>query len=182
MVKFAHISVLLCAIALAGTLHTTEWLMPRTTTVGELRILARTQKWGVLFAPIIGLLLLLGGWLVKLSDDRTLRYHYSDGWVWTAIVALGILFVAGPAVMGRHADALNKAIDAAPEGPVTPELRAATAAPVPWVVGYATTFLAVSVACNMVNKPSAPVAILVLVVGSAIGAVIGYLGNRRARA
>jgi hypothetical protein len=182
VVKFVHIATLLCAIALAGVLHSTHWLMPRAQTVAELRVLARPQKWGVGFAPIIGLLLLEGMWLLKLSDDRAAQFGFSDGWVWTAVVALGILFAGGIGVEGPHAEALNKAVDAAPEGPVTPELRAEVAKPLSWVLGHAMTFLAVSVACNMVNKPGAPVAALVLVVGTSIGAVIGLMGSRRARA
>jgi hypothetical protein len=182
VVKFAHIAVLLAAIALAGVLHATHWMMPRAKTVAELRVLARPQKWGVGFAPIIGLLLLLGAWLVHLSDDRAVKYDYSDGWVWTALIALAILFVGGIAIEGPHAEKLNKAVDATPEGPVTPELRAEVANPLNWVFGHAMTFLAVSVACNMVNKPGAAVAILVLVVGTAIGALIGLAGSRRARA
>lgn len=181
VVKFAHIAVLLAAIALAGILHATHWLMPRAKTVAELRVLARPQKWGVGFAPIIVLLLGLGAWLVHLSDDRAATYTYSDGWVWTAIVALAILFAGGVGVEGPHAEALNKAVDATPDGPITPELRAEVAKPLSWVLSHAMTFLAVSVACNMVNKPGAPVAILVLVVGTAIGGLIGLIGSRRAR-
>lgn len=183
VVKFAHIAVLLAAISLAGTLHATEWLMPRAKTVSELRLLARPQKLGVLFVPVIALLLLLGAWLLKLSkDDGRPHYSFSNGWVWTAVVALVILFACGGGIMGPHADKLNKAVDATPEGPVTPELKAMAGAKVPWVVGHFNTFLAVSVACNMVNKPSAPVAALVLVVGSAIGITIGLIGSRRALA
>ena len=180
VVLCAHIAVFLCAIALAGTLHSTEWLMRSARTVGELRVLARPQKWGVGFQPVIALLLLLGSWLVSLSKDESTTFSFSDGWVWTALIALGLLFVGGGAVMGPAADRLNKAVDAAGEGPVSPELRALSAHRLPWVVGHAQTLLAVSVACNMVNKPSAPVALLVLVVGASIGATVGVLGSRRA--
>jgi hypothetical protein len=65
---------------------------------------------------------------------------------------------------------------------VSGELRALTAHRVPWVVSHASTFLAVSVACNMVNKPGAAAAVLVLVVGTSIGVVLGILGSRRAAA
>ena len=182
VVKFAHIAVLLCAISLAGMLHATEWLMPRAKTVSELRILARPQKLGVLFVPLIALLLLLGSWLVKLSEDNASEYSFSDGWVWTAVLALVVLFACGGGIMGPAAERLNKTVDAAPEGPVTPELKAVVGHRLPWVVGHFNTFLAVSVACNMVNKPGAAVAVVVLVVGTAIGAAIGLMGSRRALA
>jgi hypothetical protein len=182
VVLFAHIFVVLCAFALAGVLHATQWLMPSAATVSELRVLARPQKWGVGFIPIIGLLLLLGAWLVQLSEDEAITYEFSDGWVWTAVVALGLLFVGGAALEGPSANKLNEAVDAAPEGPVPPELRAHVASPFPWVSSHAQTFLAASVVFNMANKPEAAGAVTVLVVGTAIGALIGLLGARRAAA
>ena len=181
-VLFLHIATLLAAISLAGYLHVTEWQFGNATTVAELRLLFRPQKWGVLFAPVIGLLLIVGFWLVRLSEDQDTTYELSDGWVWTALIALAILFATGPGVMGPHTERATKVLDEAPDGPVTPELRAVVADRVSWVVGHAATFLAVSVACNMVNKPSGPVAVLVLVVGTSIGAAIGLIGSRRALA
>ena len=182
VVKFAHIATLLAAVGLAGYLHATEWQFRNATTLPELRLLFAPQKWGILFAPIVALLLLEGMWLLKLSDDRSATFDFSDGWVWTAIVALAVLFATGPAVMGPHGERTGKALAGMGDGPVTPEARALVAGRPAWVVGHGATLLAVSVACNMVNKPSAPVAILVLVVGTAIGAVIGLLGSRRALA
>jgi hypothetical protein len=181
VVKFAHIAVLLFAIALAGVIHTSEWLVVRSSTVQQMRALARPQVWGILFAPVVGLLLLLGSWLVKLSDDRSVTYSFSDGWVWTAIVVLVIAFVAGFGLEGPHAEGLNKALAEAPDGPATAELQALASARVPWLVGHAVTFAVVGVVCNMVNKPDAPVAVLVIVVGAIVGALIGLLGLRPVR-
>jgi hypothetical protein len=182
VVLFLHIAVLLCAIALAGTLHATEWLLPRARSVGELRLISRPQSWGVLFAPIIALLLLVGMWLVKLSEDQDTTYKLSDGWVWTAVVVLAVLFVCGAAIMGRHATELAKTLGEAPDGPVTPDLVALVTSPVPWVVGHTNTFMAVAVVSNMVNKPSAAISVLVIVAGVVIGSGLGLLGMRRARA
>ena len=182
MVKFIHIATLLSAIALAGYLHVTEWQFRTATTLSELRLLFGPQKWGVLFAPIVGLLLFEGFYLIHLSKDESRTFDFSDGWVWTATVALAILFGSGAGIMGPHGEKTGKALAALGDGPVTPEARALVASPVTWVVGHANTLLAVSVACNMVNKPSAPIAILVLVVGSSIGAAIGVIGSRKALA
>lgn len=96
-VLFLHISVVLFAISLATVLHLAEWQASRATTVAELRVVSRPYAWGVLFAPIVVLLLILGMWLVNLSDDT---FEVGDGWAWTAIVALGLLLAGGPTVMG----------------------------------------------------------------------------------
>jgi hypothetical protein len=179
-VKYAHIAVQLFANALAGVIHTSEWLVVRSSTVQQMRALARPQVWGILFAPVVGLLLLLGSWLVTLSDDRTLTYSFGDGWVWTAMVVLLLAFVAGFGLEGPHAEGLNKALAEAPDGPVTAELHALATARVPWLVGHAVTFAVVGVVCNMVNKPGAPVAVLVIVVAAVVGALVGLLGLRSA--
>jgi hypothetical protein len=181
VVKFAHIAVLLFAIALSGAIHTSEWLVVRSTTVQQMRALARPQVWGILFAPVVGLLLLLGSWLVTLSDDRSATYSFSDGWVWTAMVVLVIAFVAGFGLEGPHAEGLNKALAEAPDGPATAELQALASARVPWLVGHAVTFAVIGVVCNMVNKPGAAVAVLVIVVAAILGALLATLGLRSAR-
>jgi hypothetical protein len=182
VVLFAHVAVVLCAIALAGAIHVSEWLEPRATTVSELRVVTRPQTWGVLFAPIVALLLVLGMWLVHLSDKQDETFHLKDGWVWTAIVVLAWLFATGAGIEGRHATHLAKELAAAPDGPVPAEIKALAGSPVPWVLGHANTFMAVAVVSNMVNKPGAPIAVLVIVVGTVIGGVLGLLGSRRALA
>ncbi|MDP9183018.1 MAG: hypothetical protein M3P04_09625, partial [Actinomycetota bacterium] len=135
VVLFAHISVVLCAIALASAIHVSEWLVPRATTVEELRVVTRPQMWGVGFAPIVALLLLLGMWLVKLSEDERQDYSFSDGWVWTAIIVLAWLFLTGFLIEGRHAEHLGKELAAAPNGPPTADIKALVGSRLPWVLG-----------------------------------------------
>lgn len=182
VVLFLHISVLLFAMALAGCIHVSEWLVVRAATVQEMRTLVRPQAWGVLFAPVVALLLLLGAWLVKLSEDRSETFAFGDGWVWTAVVVLAFAFVAGFALEGPHAERLIKALEEAPDGPATPELKALAGATVPWVVGHAVPFMVIAVVANMVNKPGAAVSLLVIAVAAALGSMLGLLGSRRARA
>jgi hypothetical protein len=182
VVLFCHIAVLLFAMALAGAIHSSEWLVLRTSTVQEMRGLARPQAWGILFAPVVALLLLLGSWLVKLSDDRAADYSFSDGWVWTAAVVLAIAFVAGFAVEGPHAERLIKALAEAPDGPVTPDLRELASNRLNWVLGHAVPLMIIGVVSNMVNKPSAAVSILVIAVGALVGSLLGLVGSRQGSA
>ena len=90
-------------------------------------------------------------------------------------------FGAGFGPERPHAEGLNKALAEAPDGPATAELQALASARVPWLVGHAVTFAVVGVVCNMVNKPDAPVAVLVIVVGAIVGALVGLLGLRPVR-
>lgn len=185
VVLFIHITVLLAAMALAGTIHVSEWLVARASTVQEMRTLAKPQAWGILFAPVVALMLFVGAWLVQLSDDHLVgaaEYSFSDGWVWTAVAVLVFAFVAGFALEGPHAERLGKALAEAPDGPATPELKALATAPVPWVVGHAVPFMIVAVVANMVNKPGTAISLLVIVAGSVIGALLGLMGSRRGSA
>lgn len=175
VVLFLHISVVLFAISLAAILHVSEWQASRASTVAELRVLTRPNKYGILFAPAVVLLLLLGLWLVHLKKSE---FSVGDGWAWTAIVALVILFAGGPAVMAKHAKALDTLVAATPDGPVTAELRALVMHRPAWVAGNGMTGLALGVVFNMTNKPDAAGAIAVLVIATAIGVAVGLVGSR----
>lgn len=182
VVLFGHITVLLLAMVLAGAIHASQWLAARASTVAEMRALAKPQAWGILFAPVVALMLLLGGWLVQLSDDRRDAYSFGDGWVWTAALVLAFAFVAGFALEGPHAEGLLTALGEAPDGPVTPEIRARASATVPWVIGHAVPFMIIGVVANMVNKPGAAVSLLVIAAGAVVGGLLGLVGSRRAAA
>lgn len=173
---FFHILTLLGAMSLAAILHSAEWRQRGAQTVQELRLHAAAYEWGKFFPVFIFLLLGTGSWLLHENKEK---YDFDTPWVWTAIVALIVLFISGGAVLGRHGAAYGKALAAAPDGPVTPELRAQALATVPWAVSNMNTALAISVMFNMVNKPDEDIeAIGVLVVGSILGALVGVLGAR----
>jgi hypothetical protein len=48
-----------------------------------------------------------------------------------------------------------------------------------WIVGNASTTLALGVVFNMTTKPATGGAILVLVIATALGVLIGYAGSQR---
>ena len=100
-------------------------------------------------------------------------------WVWTAVVVLVLAFAAGAGLEGPHAERLNAALAAEPDGPPSPEIRALAASTVPWVLGHAVTFMVLGVMVNMVNKPGAPVSVLVIAVGALVGGLLGLVGSRR---
>ncbi len=176
---FLHILTLLAAIGLGTTLHHAEWSTRKATTVGQLRTITGVYRRGNLFPVLIILLFGGGAWLLHLSKKRTETFHFSDPWVWTAIVALVILMVSGGAVLGRHASKYAKLLAATPDGPITAEVRAATFMPVTWATSHMNTCLAIAVVLNMVTKPSDTFsAIAVLVIGIVVGTLIGLAGAR----
>jgi hypothetical protein len=174
VVLFLHIAVAIGAFALASLLHGCDLLMRRANTVAELRTLAKPGRLGPAFGVFVLLLLGLGSWLVHLSKG-TDNFGFGTPFVWTAIVALGYLFIGGPAVLDPLHKKLIKAADAAGDGPVTPELRAIALNRVRLAVSYSDTFLALAVVFNMATKPGTAGCIVVLVVGLVVGLGLGSL-------
>ena len=179
VVLFLHILTLLAAIGLATTLHHAEWSTRKATTVGELRTVTAVYRRGNLFPIVIILLFGEGAWLLHLSKKNGETFHFKDAWVWTAIVALVILMVTGGAILGRAASKFGKLLAATPDGPIPPEVRAATFNSSTWATSHMNTFLAIAVVFNMVTKPSGDTtAIVVLVIGIVVGVLIGVAGAR----
>jgi hypothetical protein len=172
-----HIMSVLAAFFLSGGLHVCEYLMKGATTMAEVRRLARPAKFAPLFAPIVIAIFGLG--LTMLHMDEGSAFKASDGWVWTAMVVLAVLLLDGPLILGRHASQLDKLVEATPDGPVPDNVRAQMTAPMPWAVSHANTFAALSVILNMAAKPSTTYSIVVVVVGTAIGAALGSLLAKR---
>jgi hypothetical protein len=179
VVLFLHILTLLAGIGLGTTLHHAEWSTRSATTVGELRTMTRVFRRGNLFPIVIVLLFGEGAWLLHLSKKHDETFHFSDAWVWTAIVALGILMISGGAILGRESAKYAKLLAATPDGPLTPEVRAATFTTKTWATSHMNTFLVIAVVFNMVVKPASDAgAIVVLVIGIAVGVLVGIVGAR----
>ncbi|MGB8651832.1 MAG: hypothetical protein WCD35_14350 [Mycobacteriales bacterium] len=180
VVLFLHIVAALAAFSVSTVIHVGEWSSRRATTVAELRAWAvLTKRLSPLFPVLIAILLGLGAWLLHLSGGE---FRWSDGWVVAAVVALGVLFVSGVAVLDPTARTYAAALVAAPDGPVTPELRAASRNALPWTLGHLNTGLALAVVLNMTTKPAGTTAALVLVLGAGLGGLIGHSGARRGSA
>lgn len=177
VVLFLHVLVAICAFALAAVLHSSSLLMRRASTVAEIRTLAKPGRFGPAFGAIVVLLFGLGSWLMHLSSAPD-KFHFGDAWVWTAIVALVVLFADGPTVLDRHHKKLVAAAQAAEDGPVPAELRALALDRVAEMVSYGSTLLALGVVSNMINKPGVAGSISTLVVATAIGLALGIVTSR----
>ena len=178
---FLHIAVVGTAFFLAGALHTGEYLMGGSRTVGELSRAIRPLRFGPAFAPVLLALFGLGIGLIKTSAAEE-NFHVSNPFAWTAIVVLAVLFLDGPLVLGRHADKLAKAVEAAPEGPVPADVRALAFDARSWRVSHANTGSVLAVIYNMTNKPSVGVCIADILGGAILGAIVGQLLAKRGAA
>ena len=148
LVLFLHVATLLFALVVTGILHGSMWLMVRAATVAELRVSARPQQLGALFALFILALIGSGFSLLNLSKTSN-KFHFSDPFAWTSVVVLVFLFLNGPLILGRHDKALRKALTGSSNGPVSPELHALTINRTVWFFEFINPFTVLGVVLNM---------------------------------
>ncbi len=172
VVLFLHIAVAISAFALSGVIHTSEYLLGRSSTAADALRMLKVQRLAPLFAVLILLLLSLGSWLVQLSEAPD-KFSFSDPFVSTAMLVLLIAFVDGPVILGQHAKKLAGALAQSPDGSISPQARALMGNPVPAIVSYGNTFLVLAVVFNMAVKPSLVGCLASLLVGLLIGVALG---------
>ncbi len=168
---------LLGVIALFIAIVTTQRAGARARaarTTDELRVwlsLARTT------APMfpVAFLLILGGGLYMTYRTWT----FSTPWVVVGLVSVGIMLLLGGLVVGRSVVALDRAAEAAPPGPVTPELGRMLRRPSLWTTMGFLTGIGVGMLWVMINKPDWLQSITVVVTLSIVAAVAGLLSSRR---
>ncbi len=100
----------------------------RATTVAELRLAVRPARILPALMPL-ATLLMTGCGLALVAHDKA-DFHFGDAWVVAAIGIVVAVSVVGGGFSGRPATRLVDAADAAPDGPLTPQLAALTHDPV----------------------------------------------------
>ncbi len=169
---FCHIAVAIAAFALSGVIHTSEYLLGRSSTAPEALRMLKVQRLAPLFAVLILLLLGLGSWLVELSDAPD-KFSFGDPFIYTALVVLAVAFVDGPVILGKHAKKLGEALAQSSDGSITSRARTLMSNPVPPIVSYGNTFLVLAVVFNMATKPNLVGCLASLLVGLLIGVALG---------
>ncbi len=173
---FLHVGVVIITFMIAAVLHAALNLLVRAETAEEARPIARVvHRLDPLF-PFFALAILgFGFWLIgaspKHGDDH---WKVGDGWILTALIALIAIEGLAGAFLAPHAKKLVAAIEAAPNGPLSSELRAQTRDPFIWYVGHTATVGFLGVVFVMTNKPSGGVAVLAVVIGVLVGWALCY--------
>lgn len=169
VVLFLHILAAIFGFGVAAVAHATMFRLRSAGDVGEVRGHLRVlDKTGPLFPVAAVLLLALGGLLVHLSDSEE-KWHWSNGWIVTAIVALIAVEVIGGLVIGRGVKGLERNV-ADMAGPVDAPTRSLLADKPIWLASHLNTaVIASGVLLMMTSKPSGLTSVVVVLVGAAIG-------------
>jgi hypothetical protein len=170
VVLFLHVGVVILTFMIAAILHATINLLVRAETAEQARPLARVvHRLDPLF-PFLALLILgFGAWLIAESKHTDERWHWSDGWILTALISLIVIEGLAGALLAPHAKKMVKAIEEAPNGPLSSEVRAMTRDPFIWYIAHTATVGFLGVVFVMTNKPSGGVAVLAVVIGVVVG-------------
>jgi uncharacterized membrane protein len=127
-------------------------LVARAKTVGEVRAYARMMHVSETYLSPPAALILLG---FGYATAGRAKFEFSDTWLtlaqvlFYALVALALVFLRPAAAK------LNKLAQAAPDGPVTQEIRDQIASPIPKIVGPITSIMFIVIVYLMVWKPGA---------------------------
>jgi hypothetical protein len=180
-VLFLHVAVVIVSFMMAAVLHAALHVLPRAQSVAEMRPWARLIHRLDPLLPVGALFILVfGAWLVHL--EKADGVTFSSGWVITSIVTLIVVEGLAGALLAPRAKALVAAVDAAPEGTPSPDLRRMTVNPFVWNVSHVATFGFLALVFDMTDKPSGSVAWLFPTVGVALGLALAAAQRRAATA
>jgi hypothetical protein len=172
VVLFLHITVAIVAFAMAGVLHTSLQVIGRARRVQDIR------TWGAVahriepLFPFMALLLLaLGAWLVHLGHTEE-GFSFSTGWILTGVITLVAVEAVGGAILAPRGKKLTGLIEAAPDGEVTDDIRAAARDPLFWDMAHLTTFSFLGIVFVMSAKPDGVWSAVFPIVGAVVGVVL----------
>jgi hypothetical protein len=167
---FLHVTVVILAFMVAAVLHVALNVMVRAKTVAEARSWAHVVHRLEPLLPILAVLILVfGAWLIGASHKV---WHWGDGWILTALIALIVIEGLSGALLAPHSKKLVAAIDSAADGPMTADLRKQASDPVIWDLAHVASLAFLGVVFVMTNKPSGGGAVVIVVIGAIVGVAL----------
>jgi hypothetical protein len=177
VVIYLHLLALFIGVGGVGVMGICMFRLRAAQTLEE------AVPWGMLAAQTekvfpVAILGLFGSGAYLTSD----RWTWSTSWIQVSIAALVLISLQGPLVGGARAKLLERSLHENGPGPLGERARKMTRDPLLWLVTFANPGLVLGIMWNMTQKPSTGTAILAVVVGYAVGAVLAYTFTRPAPA
>jgi hypothetical protein len=164
IVLFVHIAAAFALMATVGIQTAGTFWLRRARRVEQVRDLAGRMLAVARVFPVILLTILAAGLYLAIT-----AWGLQTAWIDVALVTFLILSVAAPVLHAPRGAALKRAAEAAPDGPLPPELAALTRDPV--LLGSHLTFawLTLGILFLMTNKPALGGSIVVMLVALLLG-------------
>lgn len=175
IVLFVHIAAAFALVATAGIQTAGTFWLRRARRVEQVRDLAGRQMALARVIPIILLTILAAGLYLAITT-----WGLQTAWIDVALATFLILSVAAPAILASRGAALKRAAEAAPDGPLTPELAALVSDPVMAVSHLTLLVLTLGILFLMTNKPPLGVSIGAILVALLLGLATSIPLRRRA--
>jgi Zn-dependent protease with chaperone function len=176
IVKFLHVSGAIGYFVALGTLLFGLAALRRARRVEHVRVLADLVR---RLTPLfnISILLLLAAGLYMTFTVWSLQM----GWIAVALVSLAVIVPISAVTVQSRMRIIAQLAREAPDGPLPPELLARTHDPVFLTTPQTAMALLLGIVFLMTNKPSLPVALLVMALALILGLASGVLVARSTR-
>ncbi|HEU5439876.1 MAG TPA: hypothetical protein VFU88_11355 [Ktedonobacterales bacterium] len=176
LVLFGHIAGAFLLVGALTVQTAGTFVLRRATRVEQVRTTSTLMATVVPLFAISLLMIPAAGLYMAFT-----AWGFQTAWLDVALVTFALLVPIGPGINGRHLAAVKRVAEAAPDGPLTPELAALVRRPLPAVMHVTFVMLTFGILFLMTNKPPLPVAIATILVAVAIG-LASALPLRRVRA
>jgi hypothetical protein len=178
VVLFLHIGVVIIGFMIAAVLHASLHSLVRAKTVADMRPFAGLVHRLEPLLPISAVFILgFGAWLIHLAHGEI---GWGDGWIVAALITLIAVEGLAGALLAPRTKKLIVAIEAAPDGAASAELRKQAADPLIWDIAHTGTLGFLGVVLVMTSKPSGGGAAAIVVIAVVIGIVLSRLQLRAA--
>jgi Zn-dependent protease with chaperone function len=176
IVKFLHVSAAIGYFVALGTLLFGLAALRRARRVEHVRVLAELiRRLTPLFNISILLLVAAGLYLTFTA------WGLQTGWILVALVSLVVIVPSAAVTVQSRMRIVVQLAREAPDGPLSPEILARTHDPVLLTTPQTAVALLLGIVFLMTNKPSLPLAILVMALALVLGLTSGALVVRATR-
>ena len=151
-------------------------VLRRLGTIGEMRSWVTMARLTDRAFPIAAALVIAAG--IFMVEDR---WTWDAGWMNTSLIALVVMGAGGGLLMTPRVVRICAAVSAAPDGPVTDEIRRLVNDPILWATLHAFTLGLFAIIWNMTTKPGdsqAGTVVLLAFVFGALTAVPRFMRER----
>jgi hypothetical protein len=150
--------------------------MRHSNSVAELRTLAPLAFWSDRMFPIAAIIVFAAGAYMVEDVD----WGWGTGWINTSLIALVVIGAGGALLMTPRVGAIRDAVEKAPDGPVSDEMRTKLNDPILWGALHAFTLGLFAIIWNMTTKPGDAQAGIVILLAFVLGAASAIPMARRA--
>lgn len=172
---FVHVFGAMAMFAAAGVVLTGTALLRRAQTVEQLRERAALANSVDKLFPFIILVILAPAIYMVFTT-----WGWTTAWIDIALMILLLMLPLGPAINGRRLDAIHRAAQAAPSGPLSAALRVQRDDPVLWTSICVFIGGTSGIVFLMTVKPDLPGSLGTVGVALLFGFSVGLLSKRAA--